>query len=137
MRKSRQRRRSTRCLSRQQRYLHRYLMSFLQQRATDFRDIKARILKILLGIEDYDISAAPAGTVLVAHDLTPSMTAGIVAENIAGILTEVGGRTSHSAILARAMEIPAVLSIDGICTAVKNGDRVVLNGTSGEAIVNP
>ena len=109
----------------------------LQQRATDFRDIKARILKILLGIEDYDISAAPAGTVLVAHDLTPSMTAGIVAENIVGILTEVGGRTSHSAILARAMEIPAVLSIDGICTAVKNGDRVVLNGTSGEAIVNP
>ena len=81
----------------------------LQQRATDFRDIKARILKILLGIEDYDISAAPAGTVLVAHDLTPSMTAGIVAENIAGILTEVGGRTSHSAILARAMEIPAAL----------------------------
>ena len=109
----------------------------LQQRATDFRDIKARILKILLGIEDYDISAAPAGTVLVAHDLTPSMTAGIVAENIAGILTEVGGRTSHSAILARAMEIPAVLSIDGICTSVKNGDRVVLNGTSGEVIVNP
>ena len=109
----------------------------LQQRATDFRDIKARILKILLGIEDYDISAAPAGTVLVAHDLTPSMTAGIVAENIAGILTEVGGRTSHSAILARAMEIPAVLSIDGICTSVKNGDRVVLDGTSGEAIVNP
>ena len=56
----------------------------LQQRATDFRDIKARILKILLGIEDYDISAAPAGTVLVAHDLTPSMTAGIVAENHRG-----------------------------------------------------
>ncbi|MCI7114094.1 MAG: PEP-utilizing enzyme, partial [Lachnobacterium sp.] len=72
----------------------------LQQRATDFRDIKTRILKILLGIEDYDISSAPAGTVLVAHDLTPSMTAGIVAENIVGILTEVGGRTSHSAILA-------------------------------------
>ena len=109
----------------------------LQQRATDFRDIKTRILKILLGIEDYDISSAPAGTVLVAHDLTPSMTAGIVAENIAGILTEVGGRTSHSAIIARAMEIPAVLSIDGICSAVKNGDRVVLDGTSGEAIVNP
>lgn len=109
----------------------------LQQRATDFRDIKTRILKILLGIEDYDISSAPAGTVLVARDLTPSMTAGIVAENIAGILTEVGGRTSHSAILARAMEIPAVLSIEGICSQVKNGDRVVLDGTSGEAIINP
>ena len=81
----------------------------LQQRATDFRDIKARILKILLGIEDYDISAAPAGTVLVAHDLTPSMTAGIVAEKIAGILPEVGGTTYNSAIIARAMEIKAVI----------------------------
>ena len=63
------------------------------------------------------------------HDLTPSMTAGIVAENIAGILTEVGGRTSTQQYIARRMAIPAVLSIDGICTAVKNGDRVVLNGT--------
>lgn len=109
----------------------------LQQRATDFRDIKTRIVKILLGIEELDISAVPAGTVLVAKDLTPSMTAGIVPENIAGVLTEVGGRTSHSAILARAMEIPAVLSIEGICSQVKNGDMVVLDGTSGEAIVNP
>ena len=109
----------------------------LQQRATDFRDIKTRIVKILLGIEELDISAVPAGTVLVAKDLTPSMTAGIVPENIAGVLTEVGGRTSHSAILARAMEIPAVLSIEGICSQVKNGDMVVLDGTRGEAIVNP
>lgn len=109
----------------------------LQQRATDFRDIKTRMLKILLGIEDVDISQVPADTVLVARDLTPSMTAGINPDNIAGILTEVGGRTSHSAILARAMEIPAVLSIEGICTIVKNGDKVVLDGSSGEAIVNP
>lgn len=109
----------------------------LQQRATDFRDIKTRMLKILMGIEDVDISQVPAGTVLVARDLTPSMTAGINPDNIAGILTEVGGRTSHSAILARAMEIPAVLSIDNICSIVKNGDEVVLDGTSGEAIVNP
>lgn len=109
----------------------------LQQRATDFRDIKTRIVKILLGIEELDISAVPAGTVLVAKDLTPSMTAGIVPEKIAGVLTEVGGRTSHSAILARAMEIPAVLSIEGICSQVKNGDMVVLDGTRGEAIVNP
>lgn len=109
----------------------------LQQRATDFRDIKTRIVKILLGIEELDISTVPAGTVLVAKDLTPSMTAGIVSENIAGVLTEVGGRTSHSAILARAMEIPAVLSIEGICSQVKNGDMVVLDGTKGEAIVNP
>ena len=109
----------------------------LQQRATDFRDIKTRMIKILLGIEEVDISQVPANTVLVARDLTPSMTAGINPDNIAGILTEVGGRTSHSAILARAMEIPAVLSIEGICSIVKNGDVVAIDGTSGEAIVNP
>ena len=109
----------------------------LQQRATDFRDIKTRMVKLLLGIEDVDISQVPADTVLVARDLTPSMTAGINPDNIAGILTEVGGRTSHSAILARAMEIPAVLSIDGICSIVKNGDKVVMDGASGEAIINP
>lgn len=109
----------------------------LQQRATDFRDIKTRMLKLLMGIEDVDISQVPKGTVLVARDLTPSMTAGIKPENINGILTEVGGRTSHSAILARAMEIPAVLSIDGICEIVKNGDNVVLDGTSGEVILHP
>ena len=109
----------------------------LQQRATDFRDIKARMIKLLMEIEDVDISQVPAGTVLVAKDLTPSMTAGIKPENIEGILTEMGGKTSHSAILARAMEIPAVLSIEGICDIVKNGDTVVLDGTSGEALVNP
>ena len=74
---------------------------------------------------------------IVARDLTPSMTAGINPENIEGILTEVGGRTSHSAILARAMEVPAVLSIENICSIAKNGDKVVLDGTSGEAILNP
>ena len=109
----------------------------IQQRATDLMDIKSRMLKILMGIEEVDISQVPANTVLVARDLTPSMTAGINPANIAGILTEVGGRTSHSAILARAMEIPAVLSIEGICGIVKNGDTVVLDGSKGEAIVNP
>ena len=108
----------------------------IQQRATDLMDIKSRMLKILMGIEEVDISQVPANTVLVARDLTPSMTAGINPANIAGILT-VGGRTSHSAILARAMEIPAVLSIEGICGIVKNGDTVVLDGSKGEAIVNP
>ena len=109
----------------------------IQQRATDLMDIKSRMLKILNGIEEVDISAVPEGTVLVAKDLTPSMTAGIDPKNIAGILTEVGGRTSHSAILARAMEIPAVLSIERICQEVINGDAVVLDGTTGEVYVNP
>ena len=109
----------------------------LQQRATDFRDIKTRMLKILLGIEDVDISQVPAGTVIVARDLTPSMTAGINPKNVTGILTEVGGKTSHSAILARALEIPAVLSIPGITEEISNGDNVVLDGSEGQVYVNP
>ncbi|MCI8956564.1 MAG: phosphoenolpyruvate--protein phosphotransferase [Eubacterium sp.] len=109
----------------------------LQQRATDFRDIKTRMIKLLQGIEDVDISHVPEDTVLVARDLTPSMTAGINPDNIVGILTETGGKTSHSAILARAMEIPAVLSVPGICSIVKNGDKVVLDGASGETMINP
>ena len=79
-----------------------------QQRATDVCDIKTRLLKILLDVEDVDLANVPAGTILVAEDLTPSMTAGIKPENVAGVLTEIGGKTSHSAILARALEIPAV-----------------------------
>ena len=109
----------------------------LQQRATDFRDIKTRMLKILLGIEDVDISQVPAGTVIVARDLTPSMTAGINPKNVTGILTEVGGKTSHSAILARALEIPAVLSIPGITEKISNGDKVVLDGSEGQTYINP
>lgn len=108
-----------------------------QQRATDVADIKTRMLKILLGVEDVDISAVPAGTVLVAVDLTPSMTAGINNQNVVGIMTEVGGKTSHSAILARALEIPAVLSIDGIVGKVANGQTVIVDGTDGEVILEP
>ena len=102
-----------------------------QQRATDVCDIKTRLLKILLDVEDVDL------TVLVAEDLTPSMTAGINPKNVTGILTEVGGKTSHSAILARALEIPAVLSIPGITEKISNGDNVVLDGSEGQVYVNP
>lgn len=109
----------------------------MQQRASDIGDIKVRLLKILLGIEDVDIASVPAGTVLAARDLTPSMTAAIVKENVAGILTEVGGKTSHSAILARALEIPAVLSIENLLEQVQDGACVVLDGSTGEVFVNP
>ncbi len=108
-----------------------------KQRATDVNDIKVRVLKILLGVEDLDLSAVPQGTVLVAEDLTPSMTAGIRPGTVAGVLTEIGGRTSHSAILARALEIPAVLSIPGIAGCLENGQQVVLDGSSGEVIASP
>lgn len=109
----------------------------LQQRVTDINDIRMRMLKILTGTPDVNVAEVPAGTVLVATDLTPSMTAGIVKENVVGILTEVGGQTSHSAILARALQIPAVLSINGIVSKVHNGMEVALDGVRGECILEP
>ena len=108
-----------------------------QQRATDVCDIKTRLLKILLDVEDLDLAAVPQGTVLVAEDLTPSMTAGINPANVVGVLTEIGGKTSHSAILARALEIPAVLSIEGIVSKVENGQKVILDGSTGQVFTSP
>ena len=109
----------------------------MRQRASDISDIKVSLLKILLGIEDIDISKVAPGTILVARDLTPSMTSQIVKENVAGIITEVGGKTSHSAILARALEIPAVLSVPDITTLVKDKDTAIVDGTEGNVYINP
>ena len=109
----------------------------MQQRATDMRDIKVRMQRTFMGLESVDVSLLPKGSILVAKDLTPSMTAGINPENVSGIVTELGGKTSHSAILARALEIPAVVAVNGLMDAVKDGDSVVLDGSTGEVFVNP
>ena len=109
----------------------------MQQRATDMRDIKTRMQKILLGVSSEDIASLPAGSIIVAKDLTPSMTAGINPDNVCGIVTELGGKTSHSAILARALEIPAVVAVEGFLNNVKDGDTVVLDGSEGIVFVNP
>ena len=109
----------------------------MQQRATDMRDIKTRMQKILLGVSSVDIASLPAGSIIVAKDLTPSMTAGINPDNVCGIVTELGGKTSHSAILARALEIPAVVAVEGFLNNVKDGDTVVLDGSEGIVFVNP
>ncbi len=109
----------------------------MRQRASDIADVKVSLLKILLGIEDVDISKVAPGTILVAKDLTPSMTSQIHKENVAGIITEVGGKTSHSAILARALEIPAVLSVPDITTLVKDKDTAIVDGTEGNVYINP
>lgn len=109
----------------------------MRQRASDIADVKTSILKILLGIEDVDISKVAPGTVLVTRDLTPSMTSQIVKENVVGIITEVGGKTSHSAILARALEIPAVLSVPDITKLVKDKDTAIVDGNEGEIYINP
>ena len=109
----------------------------MKQRASDISDVKVSLLKLLLGIQDVDISKVPKGTILVARDLTPSMTSQIDKENVSGIITEVGGKTSHSAILARALEIPAVLSVPDITTLVKDKDTAIVDGTEGIVYVNP
>ena len=108
-----------------------------KQRATDVIDIKNSILSILLGTEETDISDAPSKTVLVAKDLTPSMTACINKSNIVGIITETGGKTSHSAILARAMEIPAVQSVSNALENLTDGCMVIVDGVKGIVIADP
>lgn len=108
-----------------------------KQRAADVKDIKTGMLSILLGIQEVKIGDAPKGTVLVAHELTPSMTAGIIKENIVGIVTETGGKTSHSAILARALEIPAVLSVDDAVSKLANGQKIIVDGSEGIVIYSP
>lgn len=109
----------------------------MQQRAADVLDIKISLLKILMNIEEVPLRDLPPGTVLVAKDLTPSMTSQIRKENVAGIITELGGKTSHSAILARALEIPAVLSVSHITEIVKNKDTAIVDGIEGCVYINP
>ncbi len=109
----------------------------MQQRATDMRDIKTRMQKILMGVSSVDIAALPEGSVIVAKDLTPSMTAGIDPAKVTGIVTELGGKTSHSAILARALEIPAVVALEGVLNKVTEGEDIVIDGSEGIVIINP
>lgn len=108
-----------------------------RQRATDVADIKKRMLRILLGAEEKSLAEIPPESVLVTEDLTPSMTAEMKKEHVVGIVTEKGGKTSHSAILAKAMEIPAVLSAEGALNALKDGEPVIVDGSQGLVLPNP
>ncbi|MCR5736574.1 MAG: phosphoenolpyruvate--protein phosphotransferase [Eubacterium sp.] len=109
----------------------------MKQRAADIKDIKTALLSILLGINNVKISDAPAGTVIVAAEVTPSMTASINKDHIVGIITETGSQTSHSAILARALEIPAVLSVEKATATISSGENVIVDGSKGIVIVGP
>ena len=108
-----------------------------RERAADVADVKTGLLADLLGQELVDLSTLPENSIVVVRELTPSMTADIDKENVAAIVTETGGRTSHSAIIARALEIPAVLSVADACTNIKTGDMVVVDGTNGKVIAQP
>ncbi len=108
-----------------------------KQRAADIEDIRTEILSILTGVKRVDLSKLDKDTVIVARELTPSMTACINKENVVGIITETGSKTSHAAILARAMEIPAVLSVENALEQIKHGDEVIVDGVTGTVIVSP
>ena len=109
----------------------------MRQRATDVGDIKKRMLCILLNQKVVDLSALPPESIVVAKDFTPSMTVAIKRENVSAMVAEIGGKTSHSAILARALEIPAVLGVNDIMSQLKDGDTAIVDGAKGDIIVNP
>ena len=108
-----------------------------RQRATDVNDIKAGLLRILLGVKEQNLSDIPAESIIITEDLTPSMTAALDKNNVCGIVTENGGRTSHSAILARALELPAVLSVPDAVSVMENGMTVIVDGSEGIVIAEP
>lgn len=109
----------------------------IKQRATDVEDIKRKLLELLLGIEQTDLTHLPHNTILVVRDLTPSMTAEMDHQSVIGIVTETGGITSHSAILSRALEIPAVLSVPNALSKIERGHTVIVDGSNGIVIADP
>ena len=111
--------------------------AYMKERAADIKDVSQKIIFNLLGIVKEDLSQINEEVILVAIDLTPSETSQLNKKFIKGFATDIGGRTSHSAIMARSMEIPAVLGLKEITEKVKNGDILAINGTTGEVFVNP
>lgn len=109
----------------------------MKQRASDILDIKNSIIGILCGENSVAIEDAPKGSVLIAKDFTPSMTSRINRENVYAIIAEVGSVTSHSAILARAIDIPAVLSVKDASELIKDGDLLAIDGSKGKILFEP
>ena len=110
---------------------------YMKERAADIKDVGQRLLMNLLGKEIPNLSLLKDEVVLVAHDITPSDTAQMDRQKVLGFITDIGGRTSHSAIMARSMEIPAVLGLKNITEHIKTGDNVVFDGDEGVVLVNP
>lgn len=110
---------------------------YMRERAADIKDVSKRIISNLAGKGGSDFAITEGNTVVVAHDLTPSDTAQLDRSKVIGFLTNIGGRTSHSAIMARTLEIPAIVGLGDITTSVKNGDTIIVDGIEGIAIINP
>lgn len=110
---------------------------YMRERAADIKDVTNRVLRHILGIKVVDLAGLDEEVVLIAHDLTPSDTATMNKNMVLGFLTDIGGRTSHTAIMARTLEIAAVVGLNDITKKVKDEDYIVFNGDTGEVIVNP
>lgn len=110
--------------------------AYLRERAADIKDVSKRIMANLAG-HTVGLEIEKANTIVVAHDLTPSDTAQLDKSKVNGFITSIGGRTSHSAIMARTLEIPAVVGLGDIMTCVKNDDTVIVDGIEGIVIINP
>ena len=110
---------------------------YLRERATDVRDIASRVLGHLLGHQGFDFKSIPEGSILVAEDITPSQMAMLDSKLVCGIVTEMGGKTSHTAIIARALEIPAIAGARGILNQVKDGSLILIDAMSGEIEIEP
>ncbi|CAG9000731.1 MAG: Phosphoenolpyruvate-protein phosphotransferase [Candidatus Celerinatantimonas neptuna] len=110
---------------------------YLRERATDFRDIGSRLVKNTLGIDIISLSSINEEVILVAGDLTPSETAQINLDKVLGFVTDLGGRTSHTSIMARSLEIPAIVGTNNVTQQVENGDFIILDAINNEILVNP
>ena len=110
---------------------------YMRERAADVKDVGNRILANLAGNGADDLENLNENTIIVAHDLTPSDTAQLDRSKVVGFITNIGGRTSHSAIMARTLEIPAVVGLKDITENVKNGDTVIVDGEEGIVLINP
>ncbi|MGL4546101.1 MAG: phosphoenolpyruvate-protein phosphotransferase PtsI [Plesiomonas sp.] len=110
---------------------------YLKERAADVRDIGKRLLKNVLGMNIVDLSAISEEVILVANDLTPSETAQLNLDKVLGFVTDIGGRTSHTSIMARSLELPAIVGTNNVTQQVKSGDFVVLDAISNAVHINP
>ncbi|MCE4986204.1 phosphoenolpyruvate--protein phosphotransferase [Staphylococcus arlettae] len=110
---------------------------YMKERAADIRDVRKRVLANLLGVELPNPSMIDESVVIIGNDLTPSDTAQLNKEFVQGFVTNIGGRTSHSAIMSRSLEIPAVVGSKTITDEVNQGDMVIVDGLTGEVIVDP
>ncbi|HEY4954626.1 MAG TPA: phosphoenolpyruvate--protein phosphotransferase [Gemmatimonadaceae bacterium] len=120
-------------------HFSRHAQPMIRERVGDLTDVHIRVLTILLGLPDHDPVDVPKGTnaILVTHDLTPSLTVQLDREAIAAIATDAGTRTSHVAILARSLGLPAVVGLRDATTRLRSGDQVILDGSSGMLLPNP